>query len=298
MKTNNRLSVIMHTYYRYDCLKTVLDLLSNQTFKPFEIIISDQTPLDDRPPSFYEQFSSLPLRILNLKKPSHAPAQNTGARVSKGDILLFLDDDVEFGPDFLEQHVKVMNEEKVDVVLGATSETPNLPDSYSRNVNRLDPLSLFLKSPHCRWNGMILHMHGLNTSIRREIFLRSGGFDEKIPRMADVELGYRLFRSGAKMFHSEKPFVYHKRWHKGGTHVAKYDIKYIRLLSRLYFYKKHFPGWSTQQFLLLEILNAILFRSQMHGEFQPRSLKNPFLPLTRIYKIIKAGFESEKLLKS
>jgi len=297
MQANKKLSVIMHTYYRYDCLKTVLKLLTKQTFKPFEVIISDQTPINDRPKNFYEQFSLLPLKIINLEKPSHAPAQNIGARASSGDILLFLDDDVEFGTDFLEQHIKVMEEEKVDVVLGVVSETPILPDSYNRNVRRLDPISLFLKSPHSRWSGMALHLHGLNTSIRREIFMNSSGFDEKIPRMADVELGYRLFRGGGKIFHSEKPFVYHKRWQKGGTRKAMQDIKYLRLLSRFYLYKKHFPGWSTHQFLLLEILNAILFRAQMRGEFQPRSLKNPFLPLIRIYKIIKAWIESEKLLK-
>jgi len=298
MQINNKLSIILHTYYRYECLESVLSLLSKQTLKPFEVIISDQTPVNDRPEGFYEKFSSLPLKILNLDKPSHAPAQNRGVMASTGDILLFLDDDVEFGEDFLEQHVKVMAKENVDVVLGVTSETPVLQEYYYRNEKRLDPISLFLKSPHTRWNGMALHLHGLNTSMRREVFLKSGGFDEKIPRMADVELGYRLFRSGAKIFHSEKPFIYHKRWNKGGTRKAQGDIKYIRLLSRFYLYKKHFPGWGTYQFCLLEVLNALLFRSQMRGEFQPKSLKNPFLPAIRIYRIIKASIESDRLLKS
>jgi len=144
---------------------------------------------------------------------------------------------------------------------------------------------------------MALHTHGLNTSIKRGIFINSGGFDEKIPRMADVELGYRLFRSGAKIFHSEKPFVYHKRWEKGGTRKAQYDIKNLRLVSKLYIHKKHFPGWSTHQFILHELLGAILFREPVSGYFRKKNLLNPFYPVIKIAKIIKAYIQSSRLLK-
>ena len=298
MKTKKTLSIIIHTYYRYECLQTVLELLSNQTLKPLEIIISDQTPINDRPPNFYKQFKELPLRIINIDKPMHAPAQNKGAKISKGVILLFLDDDTEFGKDLLEQHIKVMEEENVDVVLGVTSEEPKLPEHYKRNTGWLDPISLFLKSPHSRWSGMALHTHGLNTSIKREVFLKIGGFDEKIPRMADIDLGYRLFRNGAKIFHSEKPFVHHKRWENGGTRKTQHNISYTRLVSKFYLYKKHFPGWGTYQFFLLESLNAVFFRAQMRGSFQPRSMKNPILPFIRLYRILKAWSEAGKLLKS
>ena len=91
MISNNDLSVIIHTYYRYDHLKKVLEILAKQTVRPLEIIISDQTPISDRPEGFYKNFSSLPLKIINLEEPSHAPAQNIGAKASKGEFLLFLE---------------------------------------------------------------------------------------------------------------------------------------------------------------------------------------------------------------
>ena len=111
MISGNQVSIIIHTYYRYDHLEKVLEILCKQTVKPFEIVISDQTPPDERPKGFYENFNGLPLKIINLEKPSHAPAQNIGAKASSGKILLFLDDDCRFGDDFIEQHIKVMNEE-------------------------------------------------------------------------------------------------------------------------------------------------------------------------------------------
>jgi GT2 family glycosyltransferase len=298
LKTDKKLSIIIPSYYRYEVLENVLNSLVKQTLKPFEIIIADQTPLNDRPSDFYENFNSLPLKILNLEKPSYSLSRNAAAEISKGDILLFIDDDIEFSEDFLQQHISVMLKENVDVVVGATSATPILPDTFSRPVRQMEPISLFLKGPHCKWSGMVLYMGGLNTSIKRDTFLSSGGFDEKIPRMEDVELGYRLFRSGAKIFHSEKPFAYHKRWKKGGSRKSQKNIPYIKLISKLYLYKKHFPGWGTHQFIIREVLNALLFRTPINGNFNPKSLKNPILPLIRLHRLLKAGMEAEKLLKN
>lgn len=291
------MSIIIPSYYRYEPLGNVLHLIAGQTYKPYEIIVADQTPLSERPEGFYEQFKNLPLKILNLEKPSYSNARNSGARASNGDILLFIDDDVEFADDFLEMHLKVMIEENVDVVVGATSETPTLPDTYSRVITFMDPISLFLKAPHCKWNGMVLYIGGLNTSIKRDVFLKVGGFDENIPRMEDIELGYRLFKSGAKIYHSYRPFAYHKRFKTGGSRKSQNNISQARLISKFYFYKKHFPGWGLQQFFIRELLNAFTFRATISGIFSLRSLKNPFLPFIRVYQLLKAWSKAKELLK-
>jgi GT2 family glycosyltransferase len=297
LETETRLSIIIPSYYRYEPLKKVLDLLTRQTYKPFEIIIADQTPVIERPEKFYEQFKALPIKILDLKKPSYSNARNSAAYASKGDILLFIDDDIEFADDFLEQHIKTMINENVDVVVGATSETPTLPDTYSRNIRRMDPVSFFLKAPHCKWNGMVIAIGGLNTSIKRNTFLSVNGFDENIPRMEDIELGYRLYKSGAKIYHSYKPFAYHKRFKTGGSRKSQKNMSQVKLVSKLYLYKKHFPGWSTHQFFIREVLNALLFRTPINGHFSLKSLKNPFLPLVHFYRLLSAWYSAEKLLK-
>ncbi len=298
MISNNQVSIIIHTYYRYDYLEKVLQILTRQTVKPLEIIISDQTPLDDRPKEFYENFDELPLKIINMDKPSHAPAQNIGAKASDGKVLLFLDDDCEFQDDFLEQHIKVMNDENVDVVVGPNSTTKELPEKLEEHfLERRDPLSFFIKKVLVNWNGMVVYTTGGNTSIKKEFFFKVGGYDEKIPRMADVELGFRLFKSGAKMYHSAKIFLHHRKSIKGGTRKSQSNIPYLRLVSYLYIYKKHFPGWSTRQFCLKEILNYLIFRDPINGKFHLSSLKNPLTPAFRLYKLVKAWIESEKLLK-
>lgn len=46
-----------------------------------------------------------------------------------------------------------------------------------------------------------------------------------------------------------------------------------------------------------EFLNALTFRLPLSGCFSLRYLKTPFLPLIVTYRLIKAWFKAEKLLK-
>jgi GT2 family glycosyltransferase len=296
MNSKHKISVIIHTYFRYKYLTKVLKILSRQTLKPYEIIISDQTPIKDRPEKFYENFKNLPLKIINLNRPMHAPAQNIGARASTGDILVFIDDDCEFRNDFLEQHIRVLDEEKVDVVVGPNSLVENLQKTFRRHSKRADPISFFLKNLPTNWNGMVLYTIGGNTSIKRKNFFDVGGYDEKVPRMADIELGLRLFKSGAKMYHSVKPFVHHLKSDKGGSRKAQSNLPYLRLMSWLYIYRKHFSGWATKQFILKEFFSYLLFREPISGEFKISSLRKPLLPVIRIYNLFKAILETRKLI--
>ena len=276
MYNGKDVSVIIPTYYRHDIINNVLLALSKQSVVPLEVLVVDQTPLDARPVKFYEQFASLPLQVLNLDKPSLSHSKNFAATASKGKLLLFLDDDVLIANDLIECHLQVMNEERVDVVSGAVSEQSSLPEEFYRVKERMDPLSFFLKSPNKQWDGMTLVQNGPNACIKKEVFLAVGGYDENIPRMEDIELGYRLFQYGAKMFHSVKPFVQFIRHPTGGTRKTQKNLAYIKLWSKLYLYKKHFPGWTTRQFILREVLSALMFKEPVSGKYRKVSIFKPF----------------------
>jgi GT2 family glycosyltransferase len=297
-KTGQRLSVIIPTYYRYPSLGTVLALLSRQTLPPDEVIVADQTPSADRPTGFYERFSGLPLRVLDLAEPSLSESRNRAAGAASGDVLLFMDDDMEFGPTLLERHVEVMAEERVDVVFGAISTEATLPETFARNVEWLDPVSLFLKTPNCRWNGMVLVTSGANTLIKRDRFFAVGGYDQNLPRMEDIDLGYRLFRTGAKMFYSEKPFSRHMRAPLGGTRKTQRDQQWVRILSKVYLHQKHFPGWATRQLVIKEALNALTFRDLLTGTLRLSNVLRFYSPLQNLWRLRRACREATRLLNA
>lgn len=90
-----RCSVVIATLDRADSLRLVLDCLGRQTRPPFEIIVvvaGDAAALAARLPGY-------PVRWLSSSVKSAAAQRNQGADAASGEILAFLDDDIEFAPD-------------------------------------------------------------------------------------------------------------------------------------------------------------------------------------------------------
>ena len=214
------LSLIIPTYYRHEHLENIFELLSKQTVSPNEIIIVDQTPVEDRPYDFYENYKQEmeTLNVYFLEQPSAPAARNLGAEKANSEILLIIDDDILFEDDFIQAHLEVMESEHVDIVNGGTTMQDDLPDHYPWDIVDMDPVRFFLGAPNHKWEGMMLSVSSCNFSIKRKIYLESGGFDVFAPRMQDFEFGFRLYRNGAKIFYSYKPKARHIR---GGGGLRK-----------------------------------------------------------------------------
>lgn len=269
---NYQVSVIIPTYYRYVDLPVLLDCLIRQTFKPIEVIVVDQTPLEDRPTGFYDQYKDiLPIKVINLENPSSTISRNTGAKIAKGEILCFFDDKILADEKLVENHLQVMEEENVDVVAGAIyhpARHKELPKTFNwlHQLKVLDPVNIFIISANSQWHGMTIGVNSANFSIKREIFFSIDGFDEIIDfAFEDYEFSYRLFRSGAKVYFSPKPVAKNKRVYYGGGHHKKLSFwgrvfRPIPHPNYLYIHMKHFPGWTTKQ-LILQILFEVYWPS-------------------------------------
>ena len=277
IKIENEISVVIASYYRHDCLSEVFDLFKKQTHVPDEIIVVDQTPLNDRPKNFYDDLD-LNIQVINLDKPSRNLARNLGVSKAKYSIILMIDDDILFGDDFIEKHLQVMNDECVDVVNGATTLQDKLPEDWPWPTEDMDPVRFFLAAPNHQWEGMMMSVSSCNFSIRKEVFNKSGGFDEFCPRMDDFELGYRLYKSGAKIFFSTLPRCKHLR---AGGGLRKNPLRYDRLAGAIYLHRKHFPGWITTQFILKHILRLKVI-------YRPWLLIKLFMAYRHTTKLIKS----------
>ena len=294
--TGDDVTVVIPTYYRHDIIGGVLTDLASQSIAPYEVIVVDQTPSGDFPTDFYDQFSTLPLNVVKLDIPSLSQSKNHGASICKTDLILFLDDDTILGSNLIESHLEVINDERVDVVSGAVSDCDQLRDDFSHDMQSFDPLSFFLKCPNKKWNGMVLVQSGPNACLKKEIFLAVGGYDENMPRMEDVELGLRMFQYGAKMYYSTKPFVQFLRHPTGGTRETQINLEYVKLFSKVYLYKKHFPGWTTKQYFLKEFINCLLFKESVSGHFSINGLLKPWVPLVRLVNLFKVNMSANRCL--
>ena len=133
-----------------------------------------------------------------LQEPQSGPAvaRNTGAARTNGDILLFLDSDVEVAPGVVGRVVEALAQEpEVAAVIGSYDDRPP--------AHNLASLYMNLRHHHVHQNAREegRTFWGACGAIRRDAFERIGGFDEDYvaASIEDIELGYRLKESGMRV---------------------------------------------------------------------------------------------------
>jgi GT2 family glycosyltransferase len=142
-----------------------------------------------------------------------AAARNAGVARTSGDIVVFVDADVEVHPDALRRLREALERGGVDAVFGAYDERPAAAATVSRFRNLLHhhvhttaagPATTF-------WAGL--------GAVRREAFDAVGGFDAlRFPRpsIEDIELGMRLHAAGRRI--ALDPGV-------RGTHLKRWTLR-------------------------------------------------------------------------
>src|SRR3712207_5284656 len=168
------LSAIVPATDRPTTLDRVLDAIGAEARAPEEVIV-DTEPRHE----------------------GHAAARNIGAGRAGGDVLVFIDADVLVHPDAFTR------------IRAAFGEDPSLAalfGSYDDRVGESDPVSGFRNMLHREvhvaaageaqtfWAGL--------GAVRRDVFLKAGGFDAarySRPAIEDIELGLRISDAGCRI---------------------------------------------------------------------------------------------------
>jgi GT2 family glycosyltransferase len=118
-------------------------------------------------------------------------ARNLGAKVAQGDIVLFLDADVTINAATLPQVMATFRDRpNLAALIGSYDDAPGAPNFLSQYKN------LFHHYTHQTGATTASTFWGACGAIRRDIFLKVGGFDENYRAVEDIELGYRLIKAG------------------------------------------------------------------------------------------------------
>ena len=123
---------------------------------------------------------------------SPAKARNRGARQARGEVIAFIDADCVARADWLVSLARCFQDPSVSVVGGGVSFASG---GY---WTLADNLSMFHEYMIIHPPGLRQQLPSLNLALRRQVFERSGGFDERYPRPAgeDADLTIRLRREG------------------------------------------------------------------------------------------------------
>jgi GT2 family glycosyltransferase len=177
--SKHTLSIIIPTYNREKTLcNTIRDLLKFGD-QYSELIIVDQT--HKHLPETSSFLSNLPetIRLIKLPIPNLPKARNVGAKEAKGEILLYLDDDIEPTSTLLKAHMRHYEDPSIGGVAGRLV-SPN------GEIKKLDPrfyTSLFpwryVRFDQDWSSREVNYAPGGNMSFRRSLILELGGFDEQ-----------------------------------------------------------------------------------------------------------------------
>ena len=175
-RAEGSVTVLIPTVDRYPYLETLLGQLRRQTVRPLEIVIVDQTPAERRRQDLWQKFADLPLNVLQLDRAGQCSSRNAGIAVSRGDFLIFLDDDDEVPPDLIEKHLAALEHFRNDVSCGVAEEDGAGPIPAAFRLTRAS--DVFPTN---------------NSMIRKSALAGSGLFDLAYDRgaRADADLGMR-----------------------------------------------------------------------------------------------------------
>lgn len=198
-----KVSVIVPTYNEEKVIGECLESLQKQTYKDLEVIVVDDGSRDNS--KIKIQNAKLQFKIKNLKliEQDHrgpGAARNLGAKHAKGRILVFVDSDMTFAPDFIQNLV-------APIVSGEVKGTFS-KEEYVSNPGNIWSICWGINEgwePGRRHPKDYPNTQKVFRAILRKEFDRVGGFD--LTGYTDdwtlsEKLGYSaVAASGAKFYH-------------------------------------------------------------------------------------------------
>jgi glycosyltransferase involved in cell wall biosynthesis len=222
------ISIIIPALNEERMIGRCLDSLAKLHFsrERFEVILVDNGSRD-KTVAIAESFQDrINIRILQKTGVKISALRNTGAGVALGDILAFLDADCLAPSDWLNRILALAPADGAGV-LGAHYLLPEDSTWVGRTWH------VYQEAPKA---GEVSHIPAGDLIMRREDFLKLGGFDESIQTNEDYELCERARAAGMKVrafpeigvvhlgtAQSLRVFFRKQAWH--GTHVIKVFLR-------------------------------------------------------------------------
>lgn len=229
-----RYSVIIPVYNRPDEVDELLQSLTQQSFKDFEVIVvEDGSSIPCKPVT--EKYQEL-LDVHYYDKPNSGPGQtrNYGVERSKGEYLIILDSDCILPEGYFLAVEEELQHEAADAFGG-----PDRAHESFTNIQKAINYSMtsFFTTGGIRGGKKKMdkfYPRSFNMGIRKSTYEALGGFSP-MRFGEDIDFSIRLFKNGYKVCLFPSAWVYHKRrtdWHKFFRQVYNSGIARINLYKK------------------------------------------------------------------
>jgi len=211
------ISIIIPSFNEEKYLPKLLDCIKKQTYKNYEIIVADANS-KDKTKSIARKYGC---KIVKGGLP--AVGRNKGAKIAKGNILLFLDADVQFAKDFLKNAIGEIEKRNLDVAGYYIKPLGNnvIDKIFFRIFNLWTFVTQFFY-PNASGGGIF---------CKKWLHKKVKGFDDTIKLSEDMDYVKRCSKFGKfRILKSARPFISMRRFEKEG----RFKVGFKLLLSALY----------------------------------------------------------------
>ena len=215
MNTKNEplVSVVITTKNEEKNIENCLESIKNQTFKNIELILVDNFS-EDRTAQLAEKYAA----DVYFKGNERSAQRNYGAKVAKGEYLIYLDADMMLSPTLIEECVKKCQQDKIDALY-----VPEriVGDGFWIKVRDFE---------RSFYTGTVIDAVRF---IQRDVFLRVKGFDETLVGPEDWDFDRKIREIGRTgiadmpLYHNEGRFNM-KRYLKKKGYYTDGIQKYVK----------------------------------------------------------------------
>ena len=190
MKKYPFISVIIPTLNEEKYIEFTLKSIKNQDYKGrYKIIVADSRS-KDKTVKIAKKYAD---KVITVKKRGPAAGRNAGAKVAKGEILLFVDADTILLFNALSEFEKAFRKKNV---VGATCPilpiSPKAKDFFIYWIyTQFAKASIKTKTPQ---------IAGICCAYRKSIFEKIGGFNEKLRFSEDLDFSKKVSKYGKIVF--------------------------------------------------------------------------------------------------
>ncbi|HRG53753.1 MAG TPA: glycosyltransferase [Bacteroidia bacterium] len=205
-----KISLVVPVYNRPVEIQELLESLTEQTFKAFEVIIVEDgsTVKCDHICDTFKNKLDLTYYYKNNSGPGQS--RNYGFEKATGNYCIFLDSDCVIPPQYMEHVINALNNQYVDAFGG--------PDQAHINFTILQKainysMTSFFTTGGIRGNSEKLdkfYPRSFNMGYSRTVFETTTGFS-KMRFGEDIDMSIRILAAGFKTQLIKEAFVYHKR---------------------------------------------------------------------------------------
>lgn len=263
MKSDSRpVSIVVPTYRRDRVLIATIGHLLELDPAPAEILVVDQTERHEETVEYtlrnWEAAGAI--RLVRLVEPSITRAINRGLYGARQTSVLFVDDDIVPEPGLVEMHWRALERTGAALVAGRVIQPWQERKDFSKHGG------FHFASMQAGW---IREFMGGNFTVRREIALKLGGFDEQFVSVAyqfEAEFAHRLRQAGHQIFYEPAACIHHLRVSEGGTRTFGDHLRSFKpnhSVGAYYYILRTWSGWQSLVQLLRRPVQSIATRHHL-----------------------------------